>query len=78
MFNLKIRAELRIRKQKVRSSEGKGMKNTVESRKYIQDIAKKINRHVIGIPESKRENCPEVIVEEIQRKPHLITSDSDY
>lgn len=34
-FNLRIRAELRIRKQKVRLSEGKGMKNTVESRKYI-------------------------------------------
>lgn len=64
-FNLRIRVELRIRKQKVRLLEGKGMKNIVESRKYIQDIVKKINRYVIGILELKRENCLEVIVEEI-------------
>lgn len=77
-YNQKMRAKLRIGKLEVRSLERKGMENMVENIKYIQDIVRKVNMHVTGILKAKRKNYPEVIFEEIQRKPKLIISESSY
>ena len=44
---------------------------------YLWDVVKKVSMHITGIPEAKRENCP-TIFEEIQGKPHVITSEANH
>lgn len=53
------------------------MEYTEECIDYIWAVVKKVNMHVIEIPEAKRENCP-ITFEEVQRNPLLITLEANY